>query len=325
MLPPRIVCVVARGEHLESFPVEKLRDVLADPQARVWIDLENTGYEGFRALEPTLRFHPLAVEDCVMDINRPKVDDYRDHLYLAVHSARWDKTDDQPLLRELDMLIGERYLVTYHEEPTRGVTKAREVLERRPELLARGPDELLNFILDVMVDNYFPIIETLQGELDDLEERLFRTATQRLLAEILRLKRGMSALRRIVGPQRDTILSLTREEFTGIRPETRPYLRDVYDRMTRISDLLDSYRDELAGLLEIYATQVSNRLNEVIKVLTIITVIIMPVTLIASIYGMNFRMPEQQLPGYWGYGLALSLMVVVGLGTYWWLKKSKWM
>jgi magnesium transporter len=253
------------------------------------------------------------------------VDDYRDHLYLAVHSARWDKADDQPLLKELDMLIGERYLVTYHEEPTRGVTKAREVLERRPELLARGPDELLNFILDVMVDNYFPIIETLQEQLDDLEERLFRTATQRLLAEILRLKRGMSALRRIVGPQRDTILSLTREEFTGIRPETRPYLRDVYDRMTRISDLLDSYRDELAGLLEIYATQVSNRLNETMKVLTIITVIIMPVTLIASIYGMNFRMPEQQLPGYWGYALALSLMVSVGFGTYWLPKKSKWM
>src|SRR5262249_3101177 len=179
LLPPRITCVVARGQKLEKFRVEQLREVLADPQARVWIDLENTGYEGFRALEPVLRFHPLAIEDCVTDINRPKVDDYRDHLYLAVHSARWDATDDQPLLKELDMLIGERYLVTYHEEATRGIQKAREVLERRPELLARGPDELLNFILDVMVDNYFPIIETLQEQLDDLEERLFRTATQR--------------------------------------------------------------------------------------------------------------------------------------------------
>jgi magnesium transporter len=317
--------VVARGDHLESFPVEHLKDVLADPQAQVWIDLENAGYEGFRALEPVLHFHPLAVEDCVMDLNRPKVDDYRDHLYLAVHSARWDKTDDLPVLRELDILIGERYLVTYHEEPTRGVTKAHEVLERRPDLLSRGPDRLLHFILDVMVDNYLPIIETLQGQLDELEERLFHIANQQLLAEILRLKRGMSALRRIVGPQRDTILSLTREEFTGIRPETRPYLRDVYDRMTRVSDLLDSYRDELAALLEIYATQVSNRLNEVMKVLTVITVIIMPVNLIASIYGMNFAMPEQHWPAPWGYVWALSLMVVVGLGTYWMLKKSKWM
>jgi len=317
--------VATRGDRLENFPVEKLGEVLADPGARVWIDLENTGYEGFKALEPALRFHPLAVEDCVTDINRPKVDDYRDQLYLAVHSARWDASDDQPVLKELDMLIGERYLVTYHEEPTRGVNKAREVLERRPELLSRGPDHLLHFILDVMVDNYLPIIETLQQQLDDLEERLFRTATQRLLAEILRLKRGMSALRRIVGPQRDTILALTREEFTGIRPETRPYLRDVYDRMSRVGDLLDSYRDELAALLEIYATQVSNRLNEVMKVLTIITVIIMPINLIASIYGMNFHMPEQQWPGYVGYGWALGLMALVGVGTYWVLKKSRWM
>ena len=317
--------MVARGDRVESFPVERLKDVLADPKARIWIDLENAGYEGFHALEPAIHFHPLAVEDCVMDVNRPKVDDYRDHLYLAVHSARWDDNDDQPILRELDILIGERYLVTYHEEPTRGVTKAREVLERRPDLLTRGPDHLLHFILDVMVDNYLPIIETLQEQLDDLEERLFRTANQRILAEILRLKRGMSALRRIVGPQRDTILSLTREEFTGIRPETRPYLRDVYDRMTRVSDLLDSYRDELAALLEIYATQVSNRLNEVMKVLTIITVIIMPVNLIASIYGMNFVMPEQHLPPFWGYAWALSLMALVGVGTYWLLKKSKWM
>ena len=299
--------------------------MLADPQARIWIDLENTGYDGFRALEPALRFHPLAIEDCVVDLNRPKVDDYRDHLYIAVHSARWNASDDQPVLKELDMLIGERYLVTYHEEETRGVSKAREVLERRPDLLSRGPDHLLHFILDVMIDNYLPIIETLQEQLDELEERLFRTANQRLLAEILRLKRGMSALRRIVGPQRDTILALTREEFTGIRPETRPYLRDVYDRMTRTSDLLDSYRDELAALLEIYATQVSNRLNEVMKVLTIITVIIMPVNLIASIYGMNFVMPEQHWPAPWGYVWALSLMVTVGFGTYWLLKKSKWM
>jgi magnesium transporter len=154
---------------------------------------------------------------------------------------------------------------------------------------------------------------------------LFRTPNQRLLAEILELKRGMAKLRRIVGPQRDTILSLTREEFTGIREETRPYLRDVYDRMTRVGDLLDSYRDELAALLEIYATQVSNRLNEVMKVLTIITVILMPMTLIASIYGMNFEFPEKHWPEPLGYLWALGLMVVVGLGMYWFLRRRRWM
>ena len=313
------------GGRLETVPVERLREVLADPSARVWVDMENTGEAGFRALAPALSFHPLAVEDCVVDVNRPKVDDYGDHLYLAVHSARWDAGDPQPILKELDILLGERYLVTYHEETTRSVTKAREVLARRPGLLAQGPDRLLHFILDVMVDNYLPIIERLQELLDDLEEKLFRMPNQRLLAEILRLKRGMAALRRIVGPQRDTILALTREEFTGISPEMRPYLRDVYDRMTRVSDLLDSYRDELAALLEIYATQVSNRLNEVMKVLTIITVVIMPVNLIASIYGMNFAFPEQGFPHPWGYIWALSVMAIVGGGMYWFVKSRKWL
>ena len=324
-MPARITCLGVRGGHLETVPVERLSEWLADPKARVWVDLENTGEEGFRALEPALRFHPLAIEDCVMDINRPKVDDYRDQLYLAVHSARWDASDELPVLRELDILLGERYLVTYHEEPTRGVSKAREVLGRRPDLLERGPDRLLHFILDVMVDNYLPIIDNLQEVLDKLEEKLFRMPNQRVLAEILRLKRGMGALRRIVGPQRDTILSLTREEFTGITPEIRPYLRDVYDRMSRVSDLLDSHRDELAGLLEIYATQVSNRLNEVMKVLTVITVVIMPINLIASIYGMNFAFPEQKWPPYVGYAWALGLMVIVGLGMYAFVKSRKWL
>lgn len=309
---------------MEKVPVERLSEWLADPQARVWVDLENTGEEGFRALEPALRFHPLAIEDCVMDVNRPKVDDYRDQLYLAVHSARWDAGDRLPVLRELDVLLGDRFLVTYHEEPTRGVTKAREVLERRPDLLERGPDRLLHFILDVMVDNYLPIIENLQEVLDKLEVKLFRMPNQRVLAEILRLKRGMGALRRIVGPQRDTILALTREEFTGISPDMRPYLRDVYDRMTRVSDLLDSHRDELAGLLEIYATQVSNRLNEVMKVLTIITTIFIPITFLAGVYGMNFHyMPEANLP--WAYPAFWTICVVLAGGMLVLFKRKGWL
>ncbi len=319
-----IRCVAARNGRVEDFDPARLPAVLADAAARVWIDLDNTGTEGFDALAPALGFHPLAIEDCVHDINHPKVDSYGDYLYLAVHSARWDEEAPEPVLRELDMLIGERYLVTYHEGPTRGVTQAMQTLPRRPELLGRGPDRLVHFMLDVMVDNYLPIIEFIQGRLDGLEERCFHAPGQRVLAEILRLKHGMAMLRRIAGPQRDTILSLSRVEFAPIRPETRPYLRDVYDRMVRVGDLLDSFRDELAALLDIYATQVSNRLNEVMKVLTAFSVIIMPVTLVTSLYGMNFRhMPE--LGWRYGYLWALGLMLAVGLAVYAWLRGRRWL
>lgn len=320
-----ITCLVARGGHVEEIPVERLGEALDDPQARVWVDLDSAGEEGFERLLPALRFHPLVVEDCVVDVNRPKVDDYREYVYLAVHSARWEPDAPNPLLRELDMIVGPTYLVTYHEGETRSVQRAREVLARRADLLERGPDYLVHFLLDVMVDNYLPIVDSLQDRLDDVESKLFRAPTQRLLAEILRLKRGIARLRRMVGPQRDMILALTRDEFSTIHAELRPYLRDVYDRLSRVTDQLDSYRDELTAMLEIYSSQLSNRLNEVMKVLTVITVVLMPMNLVAGVYGMNFVFPEQRWPMFFGYFWALGLMVVVGIAMYLFIRSRRWL
>ncbi|MEP7027644.1 MAG: magnesium transporter CorA family protein, partial [Candidatus Eisenbacteria bacterium] len=258
MTEPRTTLTVATGETARGFTIDELPALHADPGARLWIDLQNTGAAGFDALAPTFVFHPMAVEDCVMDVNFPRVDDYDQYLYLAVHSARWEVGDDGPVIKELDVLLGRNFIVTYHEEPTRGVTRAHEVVCRRGQILAKGPDHVLYLILDVMVDNYAPILERVQGEVDQLEERILNLPSRQLLAEILRFKRGISALRRIIGPQRDTILALTRDEFEMIRPEMRPYLRDVYDRLARTADLLDAIRDELATMLDIYVSQVSN-------------------------------------------------------------------
>ena len=320
---PRTLLVVARGDVAEERPLGDLAALLADPDARLWIDLQNTGEAGFDALAPALTFHPMAVEDCVSDINHPKVDDYRDYLYLALHSARWDDVSQEPVIKEIDVLIGKNYLVTYHEEETRGIERARALLARRGDLLMRGPDHLLYYILDVMVDNYMPIIDTIHGNLDELEERVLRHPDREVLADILRLKRGLAALRRVVGPQRDTILAMTRDEFASIRPEIRPYLRDIFDRMARISDMLDSFRDELATMLDIYVSQVSNQLNEVMKVLTAITVIIVPVTLIASIYGMNVSYPGvNTVVGFWW---SAGLMGATALGMWLYFRSRKWL
>ncbi|MEO6463346.1 MAG: magnesium transporter CorA family protein [Candidatus Eisenbacteria bacterium] len=219
---PRIFILAARGDTVTEHVPADLKGLLADSKTKVWIDLQNTGAAGFDQLAPALQFHPMAVEDCVVDINHPKVDDYRDYLYLALHSARWDDTTREPVLKEIDVLIGANYLVTYHEEETRGIERARVMLGRRGDLLSRGPDHLLHYILDIMVDNYLPIIEFIHTRVDDLEERVLQRPNKRVLAEILRLKGGVSAIRRVVGPQRDTILALTRDEFPGIRPVVRP-------------------------------------------------------------------------------------------------------
>ena len=288
--------------------------------ACAWIDFDcEDEASARRTLEP-LAIHPLVLEDMVMEVNRPKVDNYGAYLYLVVHSARWDQ--DKPQLREVDMVLGERFLVTYHDGSTRSIAAAHDVLPRRPELLSRGPGPLLHFILDTLVDLYLPIMDKLADDVDQLEEQLFHPGQRRLPQRVVRLKRGMSALRRIMGPQRDTVLALTRDEFRPIPAEMRPYLRDVYDRLARVSDLLDSFRDETSSLLELHVAMVSNRLNQVIKRLTVIATIGLPLTVVTSYYGMNFKLPEYEWHNSEWY--ALGLMVVTGGGIWWFLKSRRW-
>jgi magnesium transporter len=287
----------------------------------VWVDIEASDEASVHALIAPLGIHPVAAEDMVAHINRPKVDDYGAYLYLAVHSARWEK-GDRPSLREIDFLVGPRYLISFHEGETRSIRAAHEVLARRPELLARGPATLLHFLLDVLVDHYLPITEEIATEIDGLEEQLFDESVSSMNETILRLKRGLSALRRIVGPQRDTVLALTRDEFQAVPAEVRPYLRDVYDRLARVNDLLDSFRDEVATLLELHVAVTSNRLNVVIKVLTVIATIMLPLTVITGYYGMNFHLPE--FAWAWGWLYALGLLVATALGTWWYIRRRHW-
>ena len=307
------------GAH-EVSAEEAIRLAASGPGS-VWLDVEGLDDAAARALLAPLGIHPVALDDMVAHINRPKVDDYGSYLYLAIHSARWE-TGARPTLREIDFLIGEHFLITFHDEPTRSITAAHQVVARRPELLARGPAYLLHFILDVLVDHYLPITEQIAGEIDALEEALFKGSETPMDEGILRLKRGLSALRRIVGPQRDTVLALTRDEFKAIPAEVRPYLRDVYDRLARVNDLLDSFRDEGATLLELQVAVTSNRLNSVIKVLTVMATIMLPLTVVTSYYGMNFRLPEFA----WRYGwlYALALLTLTALGTWWILRKRHW-
>jgi magnesium transporter len=167
-----------------------------------------------------------------------------------------------------------------------------------------------------------PLMDHIADALDGLEKKIFRAGDRTVHARILRLKRGMAALRRIVGPQRDTVLALTRDEFQTIPADMRPYLRDVYDRLARVSDLLDSFRDEVAGLLDLQVSVTSNHLNEVIKVLTVIATLGLPLTVITSYYGMNFPLAAY----HWKHGelYVLGLLVVTVGGTWWLLKRRHW-
>ena len=177
-------------------------------------------------------------------------------------------------------------------------------------------------MLDVLVDDYLPIVERVGAELDAIEDRIFDPGQPADHTRILRLKRGMSALRRIIGPQRDAVLALTRDEFRSIPQAMRPYLRDVYDRIARDHDLLDSYRDEISTVFELQITMTSNRLNEVIKRLTVLATIGLPLTVVTSYFGMNFEFGEYKLAH--PHLFALGLLLASGVATLWYLRRRRW-
>jgi magnesium transporter len=303
-------------------PLAEAHRVVREGGGNVWIDFEGEDEPSVRDALVPCGIHPLVIEDLVMQVNRPKLDDYQDYAYVVVHSARWDDPRDRPSLREVDIVVGERWLVTYHDGATRSVAAAAEMLLKRPALLARSPAQLMHFLLDVLVDHYLPLVDQLAEEVDRLEEDVFHDSSREMLARILRVKRATSALRRIVGPQRDTLLALTRDELRTVPADLRPYLRDVYDRLARVADMLDSFRDESASVMELYLTASSNRMNEVIKRLTVIATVFLPLTVVTSYYGMNFKLPEYE----WAYSewYALGLMLATGLATWWFLRSRRW-
>lgn len=302
--------------------LEEAHRLVREGGANVWIDFEGEDEAVVQQALAPCGVHPLVVEDLVMQVNRPKLDDYQDYIYVVVHSARWDDPDERPSLREVDIVVGQHWIVTYHDGATRSIATAAETLAKRPALLARSPAQLMHFVLDVLVDHYLPLVDLLADEVDRLEEDVFRDSSRAMHARILRIKRGIGALRRIIGPERDTLLALTRDELKAVPADLRPYLRDVYDRLARVADMLDSFRDESASVMELYLSANSNRLNEVIKRLTVMATIGLPLTVVTSYYGMNFKLPEYE----WSYSewYALGLMVATGLGTWLYLRFRRW-
>ena len=313
---------IADETSVRKVTLAEAQEALKADRGHVWVDFEDeTEPVVTEALAP-FGVHPLVIEDMVVQVNRPKLDDYGDYVYVVVHSARWESSQARPSLREVDIVLGPRWIVTYHDGETRSVAAAIEMLPRRPSLLCKSPAQLMHFLFDVLVDHYLPLVDQLTEELDRLEEDVFDDSSPAMHARILRLKRGISALRRIVGPQRDTMLALTRDELRAVPAELRPYLRDVFDRLARVADMLDSFRDETASVLELHLSAASNRLNNVIKRLTVIATIFLPLTVVTSYYGMNFELPEYKWTHSEWY--ALGLMAATALATWAYLRFRRW-
>jgi len=305
----------------------RLREIVRGGEGELWVDVDSTDLHQHALLEKVFEFHPLAVEDTLSPRTRVKLEEYDRYVFVVMAGVAFDQATPDPFdlqTSNLYFFLGKNFLVTVHAIPSTGCDAARDRLLRSPDLLARGAEMTMHHIIDQAVDAYFPLVEQLNSMVDGLEQKLFEDFDERLIHEIFKAKRSTFGLRRHIGPLREVLNILTNRPCGYIRPETQLYYRDVYDHTIRLMESVDTTRDLLAGVLETYLSQTSNRMNRVMKQLSIVATVALPLIVIAGIYGMNFsRMPLIHDPlGFW---VAVGSMVIVSLAIVWWLKRRQWL
>lgn len=277
-----------------------------------WLDLSSVGDEEIEKLRDIYGFHPLALQDCRDMSQRAKVKEYDGFCFMVMPAVR--ANSHRASVVEVDFFLGPTYLVTVHREPSAVIDRLHALEGRNAESLRRGTDFLLYQVLDGLVDDYFPALDHLDTRIGFAEREIFEGGGPRVLDSLLRLKREVLYLRRLLGPLREAVSALVRRDFPFIRQECRLYFQDVYDHMMRLFEMVDTQRELISSAMEAHLSNVSNRLNEVMKVLTIIATIMMPLTVITGFYGMNFRnMPELgwRFGPIWALGLMSAVAVIM--------------
>jgi len=318
--------------HIKDIQMFLMPTLLSDTNLFLWVDLENpTSEETKYVLTDVFHFHPLSIEDCVTVSPSPKVEEYSPreedrftpYLFMVIHAVDYSRKDGVFATNELNFFLGKNYLVTYHDKPMRSVSSTEERAVKATMHVARAPDRVAHILLDSIVENYKPCLDELSLEIADVEQQALQHPTKGTLNKILQIKKEVLHLRQIIGPQREVLARFARGEFKLIRAHLVPYYRDVYDALFHISELAQGYTDSLTGTLQVYLNMSSNQTGEVVKLLTMITVITTPLMMVGTWYGMNFRdMPELQWKhGYW---VAAAVTTVSTLATYCYFRKKKW-
>ncbi|MFX1247605.1 MAG: magnesium/cobalt transporter CorA [Promethearchaeota archaeon] len=266
--------------------------------------------------------HPLLLEDILNTDQRPKIDDYENHLYIVLKMLNYNEERKSVVIEQVSLILGQNYVLSFQERPEDVFNPIRERIKgKKGKIRSYGADHLFYALIDVIVDNYFLILERLSERIEFLEEEVVTTPGTETIQTIHSLKTNIIFIRKSVWPLRELISRLERGGSVLIQPETQKYIRDVYDHTIQVIDTVETLRDIVSGMLDIYLSSISNKMNEVMKVLTIIATIVIPMTVISGIYGMNFHlMPE--LAWSFGYPMALSLMLLVAIImlSYFWKK-----
>jgi magnesium transporter len=311
----------------QGLPPARLREIVRSGEGELWVDIDSSDMHQHALLEKVFEFHPLAVEDTLSPRTRVKLEEYDRYIFVVMAGLCFDEATPDPFdLQTLNLyfFLGKNFLVTVHAVPAASCNVTRDRLLRSPDLLARGAEMTMHSVIDQAVDAYFPLVGELNNLLDGLEQQLFEKFDEGLIHEIFKAKRAASSFRRHVGPLREVLNILTNRPSGYIRPETQLYYRDVYDHTIRIMESVDTTRDLLAGVLETHLSQASNRMNRVMKQLSVVSTIALPLIVFSGIYGMNFnRLPFAEHP--LGFYFALAAMGLVSVAILWWLKRQRWL
>ncbi|MCK4255520.1 magnesium/cobalt transporter CorA [candidate division WOR-3 bacterium] len=297
-----------------------------DTPTVTWINIDGLHQvEILETIGKHFELHPLLLEDVLNTDQRPKMEDFGDYVYIILKMLYYDKSEDEIIVEQVSIILGKNFVISLQEREGDVFNTIRErIRNAKGRIRKRGSDYLAYSLLDATIDNYFIILEKLGEYIENTEEELVKKPTPETLKVIHKLKRKMIFLRKSVWPIREVINGLIRGESQLINETTTIYLRDLYDHTIQVIDTVETFRDMLSGMLDVYLSTLSNRMNEVMKVLTMIATIFIPLTFIAGIYGMNFRfMPELEWKG--GYFAVLSLMVIIGIIMVINFKKKKWL
>ncbi len=329
--PKPVIRVIAYGpDQIEESQIDDLDAVQAfmDRHPVTWVNVDGLGDAGvLSSLAARFNLHKLAMEDVVNVHQRAKVERYRDNLFIV---ARMAMKEVELSSEQVSLFLGKGFVLTFQERPGDCLDPVRQRLRTsKGQIRSSGADYLAYTILDAIVDQYFPVLEAMSEQLDVLEDEVLEDPESRTVSRIHEVRRDLLMLRRAIWPLREAVNSLLRDSESYFSEDTRLFLRDLYDHTIQVMDLIESFREVGAGLVDVYLSSVSNRMNEVMKVLTMIATIFIPLSFIAGLYGMNFNpakspfnMPE--LNWYFGYPFAVGLMALVALGMLWFFKRKRW-
>ena len=317
-------------EHLEEKDLDlaSIEDCLhlKDSPTVSWINIDGIHQvDVIKEIGKIFSLHSLILEDILNTEQRPKIDDLEDYIFVVLKMLSYDSDQNQLRMEQISLVLGKNFVLSFKENTVDVFGPVRDRIRKaKGRIRKMGPDYLAYALLDAIVDNYFLVLEKLGEEIESLEEDLVSHPTPETVQKIHNLKRELIFLRKSVWPLREVINVLEKAETDLIQSRTLIFLRDIYDHTIQVIDTVETFRDMVSGMLDIYLSSVSNRMNEVMKVLTIIATIFIPLTFIAGVYGMNFKaMPELEIS--WGYPAVLVIMVVIGVMMLMMFRRKRWL